>query len=229
MAFVVPEEYRVIHQGRHVGNVTSAPDVSVDQYIILAGRRWRILEVDQERLEILVEPSPGGRLPRFEGRALGDIHPRVREEMKALLFRDISPAYLNPKACQMLADARAAAKEADLASRTFLQDGPDTIWFTWTGSRIQRTLAGLGLYLGGLKVQDEGVALRFEQTAESEVRRLFRGFLENPPGVSVLASKFSERANEKYEPFLSEDLQSQVFASHCLDLEGALKTLASIG
>ena len=229
MAFIVPEEYRVIHQGRHVGNVTSAPDVSVDQYIILAGRRWRILEVDREGLEILVEPSPGGRLPRFAGRTAGEIHPRVREAMKALLFLDDKPAYLDPKANEMLTDARAAAREADLSIRSFLQDGPDTIWFTWTGSRIQRTLAGLGLYLGGLKVQDEGIALRFERTAESDVRRVFRNFLDQPPEVGVLASKFSEKATEKYEPFLSDELQSQVFASHHLDLEGALRTVVLLG
>ena len=137
MAFKVPEEYRVIHQGRHVGNVTSAPDLGIDGYIILAGRRWKVLQVDQDRMEILVEPSPGGRAPAFSGGAGHDIHPSVREMMRALLFRDDMPAYLDPTAKEMLANARSAAKEADLARRSFLQDGSNTIWFTWTGSRIQ--------------------------------------------------------------------------------------------
>jgi len=226
MAFIVPEEYRVIHQGRHVGNVTSAPDLRTDQYIILAGRRWKILEVDQERMEILVEPSPGGRLPRFSDGAGHDIHRRVRETMKSILFRDDAPAYLDSAASDMLADARAAARDADLARCTFLRDGPDTIWFTWTGSRIQRTLAGLGSHIGGLRVQDEEIALTFEKSTEEDVREAYRRILHKCPDVQQLAACFSERVNEKYEPFLSDELQSLVFASHCLDLDGALQTIA---
>ena len=34
---------------------------------------------------------------------------------------------------------------------------------------------------------------------------------------------------EKYEPFLSDELQSQVFASHCLDLDGAIRTISLLG
>ena len=102
MAFIVPEEYRVIHSGRHVGNVTSAPDLSVDAYIILAGRRWKILQVDQDRKEILVQPSPAGRTPSFSGTRFSDIHPKIRGTMRSLLFRDDVPIYLDPKAKEML-------------------------------------------------------------------------------------------------------------------------------
>jgi len=228
MAFVVPEEFRVIHQGRHVGNVTSAPDLGVDGYIILAGRRWKVLQVDQERMEILVEPSPGGRAPAFSGGGGHDIHPRVREMMRSLLFRDDMPVYLDPTAKEMLANARSAAREADLAHRSFLQDGPDIIWFTWTGSRVQRTLAGLGRYKHGLEVQDEGIALTFEKSSESAVREAYRVFRNDLPDVQELASDYPDRVAEKYEPFLSEELQSQVFASHWLDLDGAMRTIATL-
>jgi ATP-dependent Lhr-like helicase len=226
MAFVVPEEYRVINQGRHVGNVTSAPDLGVDGYIILAGRRWKVLQVDQDRMEILVEPSPGGRTPAFSGRSGYDIHPRVREMMRSLLFRSDMPAYLDSTAKDMLASARSAAREADLARRNFLQDGADTIWFTWTGSRVQRTLAGLGRYARGLEVQDEGIALTFEKSVESTVREAYREFLHDRPDVETLASNYPERVIEKYEQFLSDELQCRVFANHCLDMDGAIRTIA---
>jgi ATP-dependent Lhr-like helicase len=228
MAFIVPEEYRVLHQGRHIGNVMSAPDLGVDGYLILAGRRWKILQVDQGRKEILVEPSPGGRPPVFSGLAGHDIHPRVRETMRSLLSRDDLPVYLDPKAREMLAGARAEARGADLLRRSFLQDGPGTTWFPWTGSRIQRTLAGLGRYFGGLDVQDEGIALTFNQASEADVREAYRKFLESCPDAQRLASHYPERAIEKYEPFLSDELQSQVFASHCLDLEGAIQIIKSL-
>src|SRR4051794_19046605 len=48
-AFLVPEEFRVFHQSRHIGGVTRAPDLGIDAYLILAGRRWKVLQVDLDR------------------------------------------------------------------------------------------------------------------------------------------------------------------------------------
>jgi ATP-dependent Lhr-like helicase len=228
IAFTVPEEYRVTHQGRHIGNVTSTPDLAIDGYLILAGRRWKILQVDHNRREILVEPSPGGRAPIFKSAGFQDIHPRVRERMRSLLLEDGMPIYLDSTAGQMLRSARAAARAADLGRQRFLRDGSSTVWFTWTGSRIQRTLAGLGQYVAGIDVHDEGIALIFEKTTEDLIRETYRRFLQDCPDAVKLASHYPERAREKYEPFLSDELQAQVFASHCLDLEGSMAIIQSL-
>jgi ATP-dependent Lhr-like helicase len=228
IAFIVPEEYRVTHEGRHIGNLASAPDLAIDGYLILTGRRWKILDVDPGRKVILVEPSSGGRAPAFWGTGGHDIHPAVRERMRSLLLAEEMPIYLDPTAQAMLASARAAAREADLGHQCFVPDGPGTIWFTWAGSRIQRTLAGLGRYSDGMDVHDEGIALAFKKTKEDKIREKYRGFLKVCPDAEELASQFSERAQEKYEPFLSGELQSQVFASHCLDLEGALRIIETL-
>jgi ATP-dependent Lhr-like helicase len=228
IAFTVPEEYRVTHQGRHIGNVMSTPDLAIDGYLILAGRRWKILQVDRDRREILVEPSPGGRAPIFKSAGFHDIHPRVRERMRSLLFEDGMPIYLDAAARQMLHSARAAARAADLGRQRFLRDGSRTVWFTWTGSRIQRTLAGLGQYVAGMDVHDEEIALIFEKTTEDMIRETYRRFLKDCPDAVKLASHYPERAREKYEPFLSDELQAQVFASHCLDLDGSMHLMESL-
>src|SRR5690606_23080268 len=62
-AFVTSEEYKVVYAGHSIGAVASEPGMGADGFLILAGRRWRILDVDTERREILVEPARGGRLP----------------------------------------------------------------------------------------------------------------------------------------------------------------------
>jgi hypothetical protein len=128
----------------------------------------------------------------------------------------------------MLQSARAAAHAADLGRQRFLQDGARTVWFTWTGSRIQRTLAGLGQYVASMDVHDEGIALVFEKTTEDMIRETYRRFLQDCPDAVTLASHYPERAREKYEPFLSDALQAQVFASHCLDLTGSLSIIQSL-
>jgi ATP-dependent Lhr-like helicase len=230
MAFTVAEDYRVLDRGRHVGNISPIMDPRIDGYIILAGRRWIVLQVDRDRKEILVERSPGGRAPSFSGGGGHDIHPRVREEMRSLLFRDDVPSYLDPSAREMLARARAAAREAGLEHRAFIEDGPDIVWFTWTGSRIHRTLIGLGCHVLGFKIrEDNDVAMTLTKSTEHEIRAAYSRLMQERPDVVQLASKYPGRAIEKYEPFLSEDLQSLVFASHCLDMEGAVQLIASFG
>jgi ATP-dependent helicase Lhr and Lhr-like helicase len=227
VAFVVHEEYRVNHAGHHIGSIPISPMFKADGFLILAGRRWAILDVDHERKVITVEPSPAGRVPRFPPDAGQDIHPRVREGMRSLLERTDLPLYLDTRGREMILQARASARDSGLLETPFLQDGPDVTWFTWTGSRIQRTLFGLGEFFAGLKVTDEEIALVFTKTRVEEVRRAYRTFLSDRPVSEKLAARFPLRVREKYEPFLSDELTAEQFARERIDLEGAMGIIMS--
>jgi ATP-dependent Lhr-like helicase len=221
VAFVVNEEYRVSHSGHHVGNIAADTTPQTDDYLILAGRRWKILEIDQERKSIEVRPAPGGRVPSFHSHQGKDIHPRVRLMMRSLLGRTDLQIYLDPQARDMIVQARATARDSGFLQNTFLQDGPDTVWFTWTGSRIQRTLGALGQFFGGLKVEDEGVALVFEKATVLHVQETYRRLLAECPQPVDLAVQFASRVQEKYELYLSDELTAEIFARERLDLPGA--------
>ncbi|MGC8733401.1 MAG: helicase-related protein, partial [Halothiobacillaceae bacterium] len=66
--FLTPEEYKVVAiGGRSIGQMPVDNPVVSGQLIVLAGRRWRVLEVDAARKEILVTPASGGNPPRFGG------------------------------------------------------------------------------------------------------------------------------------------------------------------
>jgi ATP-dependent Lhr-like helicase len=229
VAFMVHEEYRVNHAGHHIGNVAFMPDFREDKFLILAGRRWKIQDIDHERKVIAVEPSPGGRVPYFPPDEGGDIHPRIREVMRALLGRDELPVFLDMKAREMLVQARSAARASGLLCAPLFQDGADAVWFTWTGSRIQRTLLGLGEFFGGLKVTDERVALVFEKATVDKVREIYRGFLSNCPDSVSLARRFDQRVREKYEIYLSDDLTAELFARERIDLSGAIERIREGG
>jgi ATP-dependent Lhr-like helicase len=228
VAFTVHEEYRVNHGGHHIGNIPIIPEFQANAFLILAGLRWRILDVDHDRKVITVQPSPGGRVPTFPPDHGHDIHPRVREVMKDLLDRTDLPVFLNVKAREMLFQARATARRTELLANRFLQDGPDTIWFTWTGSRIQRTVSALGQFFGGLDVEDEEIALVFKKAMVPQVQDVYRGFLEKCPDAMSLARKFNCRSREKYESYLSDDLTCQLFAQERIDVAGALQKIREI-
>jgi ATP-dependent helicase Lhr and Lhr-like helicase len=229
VAFIVHEEYRVNHANHHIGNIAFDPGFEEERFLILAGRRWQIMDIDHDRKTIAVRPSPGGRVPGFHSAQARDIHPRVREVMKALLEPGEVPLYIDVKAREMLIQARATAADSGLLRNSFLQDGPDAIWFTWTGSRIQGTLWGLGTFFGGLKVIDEGVALVFEKVSAARVQEIYHAFLTDCPDGVSLASQYTHRLIEKYDRYLSDDLTAELFARERLDLSGALEKIRAIG
>jgi ATP-dependent helicase Lhr and Lhr-like helicase len=229
VAFVVQEEYRVNHAGHHIGNIAVTPELEDDRFLILAGRRWQVLGIDHDRKTVAVKPSPGGRVPEFHHTPGRDIHPRVREVMRELLEQDELPVYLDPTARDMLTQARATARDSGVLRNPFLQDGLDTIWFTWTGSRIQRTLWALGKLSGISTIHDEDIALVFEKTPVARVQEIYRGFLSNCPDAVSLARQFPYRVVEKYDRYLSDDLTAEVFARERMDLPGALEKIRTIG
>jgi ATP-dependent Lhr-like helicase len=221
-AFATKEEMKVLHGSHLIGTVSAVPGMCGDGFLILAGRRWKVVDVDQRRLEILVEPSKGGRLPFFFGGAGADIHARVRAQMADTLRSDAMPAYLDAKAQDMLNQARRYARESGILANPLLADGASTYWFTWTGSKINRALIGLCKGDGVLRAQDEDIALHFEGARPDEVADRFRKLIERPPTAVEVAARFKVRMVEKYEAYLSDGLQAFVFAQNSLDLDGAL-------
>lgn len=146
--------------------------------------------------------------------------------MRSLLFRDDVPSYLDPGAKEMLSRARTTAREAELDRCSFIQDGAHLTWFTWTGTRIHHTLIAIGIQLRRFIVQNEnGIALTFEKTNEQAVRGCYRDALTTHLDAQMLAKQFANPVCEKYEPYLSEDLQCYVYGQNHLDLDGALQEI----
>ena len=227
-AFASSEDMKVYFKGHLIGTVSAPPGLGGDGYLILAGRRWKVIEIDPEKLEILVEPAKGGKLPYFSGKSGADIHSRVRTEMLAVLRTNDLPIYLDDKAREILGLARDFARRTGILDNAIVTDGPDTYWFTWTGSRIHRTLMGMGRFLGGLDIRDEDIALCFERTSPEKVRETYAKILAEPPDADRLAMKFPARVSEKYDIFLPDDLQARNFARNNLDIQGALSLVRTL-
>lgn len=221
-SFVTTQEYRVSFAGKVIGMVAAAPGTGADGFLILAGRRWRILDIDEQRKDILVEPAKGGRLPYFRSEGGADIHPHVRATMRQVLFGNSTYVYLDEMASHMLSMARDLAVRANLARNPLVQDGRDVWWFTWTGSRIQRTLAALGQHFAGIDLVDEEIALRFSHVSVHEVLTKYSRLSDNCPPPEEIASKVSLKIVEKYDHYLSPGIQSLAYTRNLLDQQGAI-------
>lgn len=216
-AFTSTIEIDVIFEGNSIGKVEMFPDLKTRQFLILAGKRWEIIDVDFNKAKMFVRPSKGGKLPYYSGTPGPDIHLKVREKMHDLVTSDYIPDYLDDNAKLMIKDAKCVAREANILSNSFVVVGSDTYWFTWTGSAKHRTLFILGKAFGGLDVEDLEIALKFKGVTPSQIQKIYRTLLENCPSSQEIAEKNPGSTCEKYDHYVPENLQNKAYAKKYID------------
>jgi len=167
-AFASNKEFTVLHAGEAIGSISAIDPPPPRDHLLLAGRRWQVVDVDAKREEINVVPARGKKRAPFRGSA-GDIHDRVREKMRELVLGDKPIGYLNPGAASWLNEAREIAAAASLHKSPWHDVAPErSFLFTWSGSRTQRTLVLLSK-LAGVDAVDREIAVEF--TAPERVAR----------------------------------------------------------
>jgi ATP-dependent Lhr-like helicase len=223
-AFSTPEEYRVFHKGKLLGSLPVDSQVIPGSYLIFAGRRWRIEDVDAERKVIDLSPSKGGRVPIFTGNG-PIVHDRVRVKMVEIYQGDWVPEFLDRPARQMLCEAREAYARFELATTPLIRSGADTYVFHWAGDRVGRTLA-LVLAFNGIKAMDAGPALLAPDSDKSQIARALAA---EPVDNPLLLMEFVPGARiEKFDRYVDKDLLAEGYVSRMLDLPGACQAARRI-
>ena len=217
-AFATTEEYRIVAAGKTLGTLPIDRPLEENSSIIFAGRRWHVIAVDEQRKVIEVRPAPGGRIPTFSGER-GDVHDRIREEMRAVYTGTAIPSYLDATARDLLGEARKHFAEYGLEYRSIVPGGTETVIFTWRSDRVNDTLAVWLKYLG-LIAQNEGTTVR-AFAAEPETMAALRRIASDPvPDAIVLAGPVRNKLSEKYDWLLDEPLMNAEYASRKLDVNG---------
>ncbi|HBN76097.1 MAG TPA: DEAD/DEAH box helicase [Planctomycetaceae bacterium] len=219
-AFSSTPEFRVVFQSRPLGRLPTIYVPEVGSHLLLAGRRWRVLEVDHTRREIAVKPAQGRKQPLFTG-GNGVIHRRVRQKMRDVLSDQAVYAYLNPTGKELLEAARQEFVSKRLQQTDLLPlSDSKTIWFPWTGSHIQSTLVAL-LKHHRMKVTEGLFSLEIEMS-ETHFRNALRKIVNNLPKPELIAPLLSHSVEaRKYDEFLDDWLREWSICQDIIDLEGA--------
>lgn len=226
-AFMTPEEYRLVSSDRTLGTLPIDRPVAVDSLIIFGGRRWIVMEVDPQKKVIVLKPATGGKPPIFSGQA-GWIHDRIRQEMFAVYKEKSVPVFLDAQAKELLAEARENFHRFGLAERRILPQGSTIHILCWKGDRVMDMLAAI-LRSRGLKAANEGVSVVAFNSSPDKLRECLRTLLkEGLPDTFELAKSVANKAAEKYDLFLTEELLSTDYAASKFDAEGALDTVRAI-
>lgn len=222
-AFASSVEFSVVFGSQKIGTLPAVYLPQVADHFLLAGRRWQVLEIHDQQKEILVMPAKGRKPTKFFGGS-GEIHRRVREMMKSVLNSKKQFGYLNDGANDLLEQARGVANSTGLSNSDWVALGPnECLWFTWTGTKIQRTLR-LICEKVNLKSQDCEIALQFPVGLQEAQEIIFNASKMTHEPI-VLAQLFNAKQVRKFDEFVSIELLDQAIANDALDVAGAMQLL----
>lgn len=226
--FMGTTEFRVVEQGgRAVGTVPDTIPFMAGMLLLLAGRRWRIQDVDGSRKEITVVRASGGQPPRFGGEPVPPSDGVVSAMLR--VYEGIGvPTFLDSPAIGLLTEARESFDRLGLRHSSVCRHDGNLLLFPWVGPRRQTALV-LALTRAGLTIEGLGLALSVPLTQETQLRAEL-GVLaaSEPPDPLELAGLVEAKALEKFDHFLDEPLQCEAFASAHLDARGVPEIAASM-
>jgi len=222
-AFATSAEFSIVDGSRVLGTLPLDTLPKVGENIVFAARRWQVVDIDAGRLVLYVKPARRRKRPRFTGSG-GDIHARIREEMRLLLVSPADPVYLDSIALESLHAARTVASDRDLARRHVLPlEKHRSLWLTWAGTTTQRTLLAL-LASMGIEAMDREIAIECRLPDES-LRTRLRASVEIELNPLRLAHHVVPKQFRKFDHLFDEALLDESIALDRLDCGSALQLL----
>ncbi|MDB6085824.1 MAG: putative ATP-dependent helicase Lhr, partial [Gammaproteobacteria bacterium] len=220
--FPTPDEYAVLFDGQRLGTLACAP--KKDEFLLFAGRRWKVVAVDPDRLEMHVQRSHGRRKPKFLGGG-GEVHSEVRRKMREVLSTAAAYRYLDASAAALLEEARRAAKSSGVCCGTIVPLGPmQTALMTWTGTRAVLTLQAM-LAVAKIETENQGIALVIHQPSD-RVAQLVRKCSDAVHDPLTVVRHITDAPERKYNWLLGRDLLWEQAARGWIDVRGALRALS---
>ena len=226
--FASEKEYRVRDKSREIGTIQAPPEV--DSTILLAGYVWRVLSVDRERRVIEVERAKGEKRQRWRGNGI-EIHTRILQKMREILFANEDFIYVHDRAQKRLAIARQATQRSDLAASSILPLADNRfLLFPWSGTRPFNTLVHM-LDHGGLKVVYSYEPYYLEVHAKcdtvNDLKRQLVQLCQNPPSVVELSKQVDNHAlmSNKYDRYIPVSLLREAYSLDYLDIPGAIESI----
>lgn len=217
-AFVGDEEFRVVTAGKALGSLPISRPLSPGTYVILGGRRWRVLNCDAMAKVIEVEPARSGQVPKFDG-ALGQVHDEVRADMRNVLESATRLEFLDETACRLLEEGRDTFRRMELNRHQVVASGDEVRIFTWRGDRVNDTLA-LWLTRLGLNAMNEGLSVGVYNSESGPVIDQLTNIAEGPAlSPAELAVLAENRIVEKWDGLLPELLLNKAYGARTFDMD----------
>ena len=224
--FKTPEEFRIVTGSKTLGTLPIDSLILEGQHIIFAGKRWVVELVDADKKVISVRHAKGGKPPKFGGTGMA-VHDVVRQEMLTILregdYRiqvgEQKIEFGDEVAQSLFKEAAGFFQTAKLDSTHFIQHGNIVVILPWAGDKVLNTLVAVLINKGFGAGAFAGV-IEVENALVEDVIDALKSF-ENNETISAidLAEVISEKAIDKFDEYLSQNLLTQGYAARAFDVE----------
>lgn len=226
VAFQSPKDYSVINKynSKRLGTIQYLPPKDVQ--IVLAGRRWIVVGINEHGQTIYVSQVKSGGKAFFGGEG-AEIDKIIVEKMRDIYLSNDSYPYLDirTEANKYLEQARLCFNNNELSSHSFLQYGNRDLFFTWGGWKINRTISLMAqLYLDkkcGFS------ALFIDNITSDDIKRIIDKGKPSEDDLVKLESR-ARKECQKYDYLLPDDLLDKEYARTYLDIDSGWDVLKKI-
>jgi len=217
--------YKVFSRERELGEIDELPNI--DDILMLAGRKWRVVDVDPKRGCAYVEPTKARKVTRWSGGG-GEIDDKIVQRMKKVLEEDFEYGYLQKGALKHLQEAREIARRAGILSSAISGEGGHLMMHPWLGTRKLKTLAillntafkePLGVFL----VDQRWLYLDLQRnpSAGDFLAKLSELLMDVDEGDIILDDIPSPKlAIDRYDPQVPRELLEKAYVRNLLDIPG---------
>lgn len=186
-------EYSVRYKSQEIGSVSAAFPIGFR--FALAGLTWQVVEVDNDRQNIYVEPVKGISRNQWCGLFPVLLNTKIMKKIQEILISDKQYSYLSRKATERLHDFRVIARKAGVLKNLAVNIAPDRIaLFPWIGTKALIALSYV--------LQQKG----YHNRIDSEVMLEISGCYDANELINVLLA-LKEEAIDKNTFFVPDDVR----------------------
>lgn len=218
------EEFTVRDESKEIGSIFKPPPPG--ERFALAGRTWEVLEIDMRHKTVFAKLVRGKVIASWNGSG-GNIHDRILQRMRDILFEDNEYSFLQANARERLRETRILARGAGLNESRLLPLGGNTYaFFPWMGSIAYRSLeqilrsisqVSLGIKCtGGLSPYY--LILQMDTCTADDFRDHLDSLRESEIQLEELVVSEENLQIEKYDRFIPLNLLRKAFASDRMDM-----------
>lgn len=213
-AFFAASEWKVIFDGKEVGQISpsSLMFLDVGSHILLAGKRWEILEIKPKTETIIVRKGYGKKPIKFPG-GWQNIHRQIHQKMLEIYENKVIPTYISKNTISIL-------EEAFEFYDIYAKPDDSNILVVLEGSKTQATIKLLLNYLG-FAVEDAGIGFSCSDGKKNVIKSLQGFSFENfNPTELVKNIDANLKILKKFDHLLPEDILNTSFIDQALEIEG---------
>jgi ATP-dependent Lhr-like helicase len=214
---------------REIGTIQTVP--MIEDRFRLAGRAWKVVDIDQDKKLIQVEAVKGKAEAYWSGGG-APIHTRILQRMRQVLEEDVQYAYLQQGAVQRLRTARELARLSQMTHQSILAiGGKRYMLLHWQGSKIIHTITLLLEHIGvHVRSTREPYYLEIDVPDLTIFRQQINDLASQAPSAEKLIERLPAQLLQlnKYDRFLPEALLRTAYAVDKLEVSEAIKALQQL-